>query len=297
MKTVKENHFNVQTKLELFDNYVGSTLNYGCEIWGNHKGPDIERVRLKFLKRLLGVKRSSNSMMVYKELKRYPRHINKCVRQVWYWIKLKNSSNCIARSVFDSLFSEWDSLLQNKYSLLRDIKVILSSVGMNDVWVHPDNTSVQLLAVQLRQRLQDIFLQNLDSELENSSKCILYKQIVSDNRQLQFYLSKPLLDQYKLILAKYRLSSHHIELWRYSRIEKTERKCCMCSSNDIEDEFHFILVCQRYKNIRDKFIGLYYYNRPSVYKLTQLFQRHCTKKLNNIAKYLIQATKLRSELI
>ena len=161
-------------------------------------------------------------MMVYRELNRYPLHINRCVRQVRYWIKLKNSSNCIMRSVFDSLLSECDSLPQNKYSWLRDIKVILSSVGMNDVWVNPDNTSVQLLTVQLRQRLQDIFLQNLDSELENSSKCILYKHIVSDNRQLQFYLSKPLLGQYKLILAKYRLSSHQlfIELGRYRRIEK-----------------------------------------------------------------------------
>ena len=71
MKTVKENHFSVLTKLELFDTYFGSILNYGCEIWGNHKGPDIERVHLNFLKRLLGVKRSTNSMMVYRELNRY----------------------------------------------------------------------------------------------------------------------------------------------------------------------------------------------------------------------------------
>ena len=61
---------------------------------------------------------------------------------------------------------------------------------MNAVWVNPDNTSIQLLAIQLRQRLQDIFLQNLDTELENSSKCVLYKHLVSDNRQWPFYLSK-----------------------------------------------------------------------------------------------------------
>ena len=68
MKTVKENHFNVQTKLELFDTYVGSTLNYGCEIWGNHKGPDIKRVHLNFLKRIPGVNRSTLNMIVCREL-------------------------------------------------------------------------------------------------------------------------------------------------------------------------------------------------------------------------------------
>lgn len=163
MKTVKENHFNIQTKLELFDTYVGSILNYGCEIWGNHKDPDIERVHLNFLKRILGVKRSTLNMMVYRELDRYPLHINRCVRQVRYWVKLRNNNNCIVQSVYNVLLSEYDLIPQNKYNWLREIKSILSSVGMNNVWVYPESMSVQLLTVLLRQRLQDIFLQNFDS--------------------------------------------------------------------------------------------------------------------------------------
>ena len=41
---------------ELFDAFVSSILNYDCEVWGFSKSKDIEKIHLKFLKLLLGVK-------------------------------------------------------------------------------------------------------------------------------------------------------------------------------------------------------------------------------------------------
>jgi hypothetical protein len=35
-------YFNTETLLSLFDTYVKSIVNYGCEVWGFHKGVDIE---------------------------------------------------------------------------------------------------------------------------------------------------------------------------------------------------------------------------------------------------------------
>ena len=42
---------NVNTKLSLFDNYVGSVANYGCEVWGLQPAKDIEKVYLDFCKK------------------------------------------------------------------------------------------------------------------------------------------------------------------------------------------------------------------------------------------------------
>ena len=39
---------NVNTKLSLFDTYVGSVANYGCEVWGLQPTKDIEKVHLDF---------------------------------------------------------------------------------------------------------------------------------------------------------------------------------------------------------------------------------------------------------
>ena len=45
-----------KTQCQLFDSFVGSILGYGSEIWGYTKSKEIERIHLKFLKRLLTVR-------------------------------------------------------------------------------------------------------------------------------------------------------------------------------------------------------------------------------------------------
>ena len=39
---------NMETKLHVFDTYVSSVLNYGCEVWGFHLAHDIEKVHMNF---------------------------------------------------------------------------------------------------------------------------------------------------------------------------------------------------------------------------------------------------------
>lgn len=60
---------NISDKVKLFDSMINPILNYGSEVWGFHKGPDIERVHIKFLKRLLGVRQQifSCSILCYKK--------------------------------------------------------------------------------------------------------------------------------------------------------------------------------------------------------------------------------------
>ena len=37
--------------VDLFDKFIAPILNYGCESWGFHDAPNIEKVQLKFYKR------------------------------------------------------------------------------------------------------------------------------------------------------------------------------------------------------------------------------------------------------
>jgi hypothetical protein len=57
----------------------------------------------------------------------------------------------------------------------------------------------------------------------------------------------------------------------------------MCNNNDIEDEYHFILECSKYVEIRRKYIKPYYCINSSAYKLTQLLSVQNIKELNNLA--------------
>ena len=65
---IHDDCFNDETLMSLFDTYVSCILSYRCETWGSHKGEDIEKVHLNFLKRTLKVRRSAVNFTVYFEL-------------------------------------------------------------------------------------------------------------------------------------------------------------------------------------------------------------------------------------
>ena len=65
IKNTKPFMFNHHTLLSLFDTYISSVLCYGCEIWGFHNTPDIEKVHVNYCKRILKVKTSTTNIMVY----------------------------------------------------------------------------------------------------------------------------------------------------------------------------------------------------------------------------------------
>ena len=79
-KTFMNENLNVETKLSVFDTYISSILNYGCEIWGFDKAKDVEKVHTDFCKRILNVKGTTSNYMIYSELGRVPLHIIRKIR-------------------------------------------------------------------------------------------------------------------------------------------------------------------------------------------------------------------------
>ena len=72
----------------MFDAVVRSNLGYANGLWGYTKSKEIERIHLKFCKRILNVKFScSNYASVYGELGGYPLYVSRYVRMVKYWCK------------------------------------------------------------------------------------------------------------------------------------------------------------------------------------------------------------------
>ena len=78
----------VSLALNLFDKLLTPILCYGCNVWGFHPAPDVERVHLGFLKRVLGVKKSSQNYFIYGLLGRYPMRIIRQCKILLYWLKI-----------------------------------------------------------------------------------------------------------------------------------------------------------------------------------------------------------------
>ena len=78
------------------------------------------------------------------------------------------------------------------------------------------------------------------------------------------------------------------------------RKCTLCDSEDIEDEYHVTLVCQQFKDLRTKYVNNYYYTRPSMPKFIELMHVDTKReqfKLMLFIKYMFKIyTELREQL-
>ena len=101
-------------------------------------------------------------------------------------------------------------------------------------------------------------------------------------------------------LAKLRMSSHRLEVemgrWaRPERIAFENRKCKHCQI--LEDEFHFILECPLYSNIRTVYFKRYYYTRPNMFKLTKLMSSNSKKQIRNLATFIIKAFDVRNRIL
>jgi hypothetical protein len=57
---------------------------------------------------------------------------------------------------------------------------------------------------------------------------------------------------------------------------------------------HILLQCEKYIDVRRKYLKKYYWQRPSCFKLVQLLSVHNIKELNNLGKYLLLAEKIRN---
>lgn len=289
----------VKIMLNLFDAYVSSILNYACEVWGFCQAENIERVHRKFLKSILGVKISTNNSAIYGELGRYPLYLIRYVRIIKYYLKLysEQNSNCILQTMIRTMRQDInrDQNCQNWASSVRDL---LQNSGFNDVWLYPESVNSNIFIPVLRNRLIDIYIGTWRNDINSRNSLVMYREI-KHNFELSAYIEN--IQEFKLrqVLAKLRLSSHNlnIESGRHRNIPRDDRKCTICTKNDLEDEYHFVLICTAFSDHRKKFIPKYYYDYPSMFKFIQLLSSTNTKLLTKLAIYCNKAFKIRLELL
>ena len=295
---IKDMCIPVNITFDLFDTYVASVLSYCCELWGFSNADNIERLHKKFLKQKLGVKMTTSNNALYGETGRLPLIISRKIRIIKYWFKLMKcyGNNCILYAMYVNMLQKCEKNASNWLSNIRDM---LQQSGFNDVWVFRDSVvNINCFIAQFRLRLKDIYSTQWRGAVNTSTGLTLFRDIKS-NIEISDYLT--VLDNFKhrQAISKMRLSSHklNIEKGRYTGVPRNDRKCELCNKNDIEDEYHFMIVCDVYNDLRREYIPSYYINRPSVYKFTLLLNVKNKKLLHKIALYIIKATKLRNSII
>ena len=164
--------------------------------------------------------------------------------------------------------------------------------------MYPESVNANVFIPIFKKRLIDMYIGLWLNDLNVKSSLTLYKEL-KHRFELSDYLN--IIQNFNLrkYISKLRLSSHmlKIESGRHTNIPKNERKCNICNSNDIEDEYHFVIVCPLYTDIRKMYIDKFYYNRPSMHKFILLLTNNKTKVLNKLAIYCKNAFKLRIDTL
>ena len=196
----------VQDKLKLFDSLVLPILMYGSEIWGFYKSNDIEKVHIRFLKQLLGVRKQTSNIAVYGELGRFLLYVTKNVRILKYWFKILNSPDSLLYKVYlqqveflnvDANFNCWATSVRN----------LLNELGFTYLWDLQCVSKLQLNMVI--QTVYDQFCQNWYSGLALSSKLDTLKTL---NKCFNFekYLSCLNIEKHRIAFTRFRCSAHKL---------------------------------------------------------------------------------------
>lgn len=284
----------VLQKCKLFDSLVGSILNFGAEIWGSHEGSECELIHTKFLRRILGVKKNTNLTALYGETGRIPLVVFRKVLMIKYWIKILGQSNSsLVKKMYINLKADVDSNINYKgKNWAYQIKCILQQHGFEYVWVQQSEIDIPYKTI--KQRIFDMYFQKWYSDINNSSRLVSYC-IYKHNFNFEKYLESITENKYKVALARFRTSSHElrIETGRYDDTPRNQRLCKSCNMQKIEDEYHFLLVCPNYRDLRKKYFKSYFCHWPSLYKFDNLMSATSKKAILNLAKFIYFAAKIR----
>ena len=288
--------FKTEQKCNLFDTLVGSILNYGSEVWGMNKGNNIELIHTKFLRKILCVNTSTNLTGLYGELGRVPLYISRKINMIRYWNKLLQSKgNSLEKHVYTMLKDDANhDIKYNNNNWAYHIKSILESLGLGYLWLHQGNTNINLPLI--KQRILDQYYQTWYSNINNSSRLESYCRY-KHSFQIEKYLDTITERKYKIALSRFRLSSHKLEIerGRHIRNSRQERTCKLCPINAIENEFHFLLVCPFYRELRQKYLKPFYCRWPTLNKFDRIMSSTNKNEILSLSKYLYFATKLRNE--
>ena len=134
---------------------------------------------------------------------------------------------------------------------------------------------------------------------KHTAELVFFSQLFG-SFQFNDYLNLLRIPKYKYSLIKLRLSSHRlaVETGRWNKphpIPLDERKCHFCTS--LEDEYHFLFEYKLHDGLRKTYIPRYYWSRPNIPKITEVFNSNNKKLSTNLGIYIYKALKARSEQV
>jgi len=255
----------------IFDSKIAPIACYGSEIWGYTFRESIEKVQTLYFKRYLSLSNKASSNAVLGEVGRYHLSVNYFCRCIRYWCRLLHmDSKRYPHACYKMLKIHDENGSKNWASHVR---MLLFETGFAYAWISQECGDVSHFMSMFKQRCIDINNQNWHYKITNSyflSHYASYKSLL----QIELYLTSSLDRDLVKTLAKFRCLMHGLKIQKQrftvKDIESELLYCKNCSLLLPEDEYHFVLICPKYRESRESLIPRFFYQYPSRLKLNLL---------------------------
>ncbi|MCG8113215.1 MAG: reverse transcriptase domain-containing protein [Candidatus Thiodiazotropha taylori] len=285
-KRIRNLNIPLDLQLHLFDHTILPIALYGCEIWAFENTQIIENLHNEFLRHIVCLRKTTPVYMLHAELGRRPIQINIKSRMISFWLSIINGKESkLSKLVYKIMFNEHENGLYD-YKWIRCIKDILITVGRPELFKKSSISNPKAVKTSIAQTLSDLYIQEWYEKVNISSKGKQYL-LFKDNLNFEKYLINIPKFHYDKII-KFRTGNHRlpIETGRWDDTAVNERKCNLCSKNDIGDEYHYLFSCDFFMDERKQYLKPFFYVRHNILKYQALLTTNNETTLVKLSKFI-----------
>ena len=277
----------VEIQLNLFEKLITPVLLYGCEVWGHANLERLELFHRKFLKNLLRVNKFTSKSIVYCETGTKKLEVKVYFRMISFWGRLSSDRSKKISTMIYNLTKQMHVNGNAEFKWLSHIKSMLDNLGLSYIW-RMDGITQQTLRT-VKQRLSDEHTQKLYSDVSENPLCVSYR-IFKNDANLEEYLYK-LNNKERVLITRLRCGSHSFPVSNQRYLPLDERNHCPHCPQEIGDEFHYILSCPHFHDMRIKYIDKVFWERPNVLKFSNLLSSKSKITLVKLSKFIGEVFK------
>ena len=227
---------------KLFNCSVAPVLEYSSEVWGYRENLQCERIQQRACRYFLGVHPKTPILALTGDMGWVPVHIKRHRNMLRYWNRLvQMDDHRLTKKVF--LYDVFKC--DNNWS--SEIKCILESVDLHEVFTDLQVCNVNEVYEQCILNYNERW--QLGVTLKPKLRTyITFKDKFDTEEYTKFCVSR----RKRSLLAQFRMGvlPLAIETGRFKSVPLEERLCLLCNTGVIEDEIHFLCICNFYHRIR-----------------------------------------------
>ena len=218
-------HLDIDIQLDLFNKLVVPVLLYGSEVWGFEDISLIEIFHRRFLKSVLKLNKSTANCMVYGKTGCMSLLIHVQQRMVAFWCRLitgpKNKLSYTMYRLVRKLHYNENNGFNSTW--IEKMEAIFANTGLNHIWMNEgDGYNANYIKSALKLKLEDIFKQEWNQQVQENSQCVLYRMFKSEFHHELYLTNLSYVD--RITLTKFRCRNND---W-YKQIRHVSDKCQMC---------------------------------------------------------------------